>query len=249
MARTHAYLALVVAAACGRAPGTPAAEPAADPTAGAIAGLVVDQDTGDPLSFATLEATEWKTNKRTVAQVTTGADGDYTIGNLPPGTYLIDVSYRSHRARFFAVPVTAGNTTSLDARLPTRELSSDASYQYVDIANNPVTYAPPREDERSAIGATSTGGIRGRVRDIASREDLPGAVVAATNPALRDAIMAIANDDGDYLMRSLPPGTYTLSVYYHLIERGNIEVRRTGVEVVAGEITEIDLHLDSKTDQ
>jgi hypothetical protein len=48
------------------------------------------------------------------------------------------------------------------------------------------------------------------------------------------------------LLRGLPPGTYTLSVYYHLVERGTIEVRRTGVDVTAGNVTVIDLDLDAQ---
>ena len=84
------------------------------------------------------------------------------------------------------------------------------------------------------------------IRDLATGDPLPGAVVAATSPALADAQLAVAGDDGRYRHNGLRPGTYSLSVYYHVIERGNIEVRRTGVEVIAGRTTVIDLNLDSK---
>jgi hypothetical protein len=87
------------------------------------------------------------------------------------------------------------------------------------------------------------------VRDIARSAALPGAVISAITGATGKTRNAISDDDGRYLLRGLPPGTYTLSVYYHLVDRGNIEVRRTGVEVVAGEVTEIDLDIDAKTEE
>lgn len=241
----HQLAALaVLALGCGRAaPATPI-----QPTTGAIAGVVKDSSSGDPLSFARVAATSWATKETIPGGATTSADGSYRLEALAEGTYLIEVHYADHRVRFFAVPVHAGQTTTLDAAIDAAELKSEASYDYVDMQRNPIVAAPRAgpEHERSA---TKSGGIRGSVRDSASQQLLPGAVVAATTPGLRDAQLAIANDDGTYLLRSLPPGTYTLSVYYHLVERGNIEVRRTGVAVNAGEITVIDLVLDAQVER
>lgn len=238
----------LLAFGCGR--GTPAGP--TQPTGGAITGVVKDSATGDPLSFARIEATKWSTHGSSRGaqpdSVTTQADGTYRLDQLAEGTYLVEVQYADHRVRFFTVPVQLGQTTTLDVPIDASGLSSSASYDYVDMQRNPiVTAAPVGPDHERA--APQSGGIRGSVRDQATKQFLPGAVVAATTPGLRDAQLAIADDDGAYLLRSLPPGTYTLSVYYHLIERGNIEVRRTGVGVNVGEITVIDLVLDAQIEQ
>jgi hypothetical protein len=234
----------LLALGCGR--GTPA-QPA-QPTTGAIAGVVTDSSTGDPLSFARIEATEWSTRRAVPDSATTQADGAYRLDALAEGTYLIEVQYADHRVRFFTVPVHLGQTTTLDVPIDASGLTSSASYDYIDMLRNPIATAAPVGPARERAPARS-GGIRGSVRDQATQQFLPGAVVAATTPGLRDAQLAIADDDGTYLLRSLPPGTYTLSVYYHLIERGNIEVRRTGVGVNVGEMTVIDLLLDAQIEQ
>lgn len=241
---TAITLALLALGCGGRsAPAVPAA-----PTTGAIAGVVKDSATGDPLSFARVEATEWSTRRAVPDSVTTQADGTYRLDALAEGTYLIEVQYADHRIRFFTVPVHLGRTTTLDVPIDASGLTSSASYDYVDMQRNPIATAAPVGPDRERA-APQSGGIRGSVRDQASKQFLPGAVVAATTPGLRDAQLAIADDDGAYVLRSLPPGLYTLSVYYHLIERGNIEVRRTGVGVNVGEITVIDLVLDAQIEQ
>lgn len=236
---------MALATACGHAP--PPRAPA--PTGGAIAGTVRDASSGDALSFADIEITEWGSMKdRTVRTASSRADGEFALTGLRKGLYLVDVRYGEHRVRVFAVPVDPHDTTRLKVTVDTGALSSDKSYQYVDMAKNPVIAAKAPELARHGIAAARTGAIRGVVTEIASKQRLPGAVVAATTPGVRDAQLAIADDKGDYQLHGLPPGTYTLSVYYHLVERGNIEVRRTGVAVTAGHETVVDLELDTVTE-
>ncbi len=238
--------ALILATACSHpaaAPRTPAT------TGGGIAGTVRDSSSGDALSFAEIQITEWGSMAdRQVRSASSRADGGFEQAGLRGGLYLVDVRYGEHRVRVFAVPVDNGKTTELQVKIDTGALSSDKSYQYVDMATNPVLTAKAPDPEQHAIAAR-TGAIRGVVTEIASKQQLPGAVVAATTPGVRDAQLAIADDRGQYHLRGLTPGTYTLSVYYQLVERGNIEVRRTGVAVDAGRETVIDLQLDAVTEQ
>lgn len=237
---------MALATACSH----PAPPRAPAPTGGTIAGSVHDASSGDALSFADIEITEWGSMKdRTVRSASSRADGKFALTGLRKGLYMVDVHYGEHRVRVFAVPVNRQDTTLLKVTIDTGALSSDQSYQYVDMAKNPVTTAGPAALEQHGIAAARTGAISGVVTEIASKQRLPGAVVAATTPGVRDAQLAIADDKGDYQLRGLPPGTYTLSVYYHLVESGNIEVRRTGVAVTAGHETVVDLQLDAVTEE
>ena len=69
---------------------------------------------------------------------------------------------------------------------------------------------------------------------------------AADKPAGDARVLAMADEQGRFRMHALSPGVYTLSAYYQVIGRGAIEIRRTNVRVVAGEITVIDLDLDAQ---
>lgn len=61
----------------------------------------------------------------------------------------------------------------------------------------------------------TTGAIRGVVKDKASGEPGVGATVVATSPALQGEQVVIADETGGYYITSLPPGVYTLTVYYN----------------------------------
>jgi hypothetical protein len=109
--------------------------------------------------------------------------------------------------------------------------------------------ADPAGDPAAADPSRRPGAIVGRVVDGTSGDAFPGAVVMVTGDALPDAIPAISDDAGRYRVAGLPPGTYVLSVYYHLVERGNLELRRGDVAVTAGGTTSVDLALDLRLDR
>jgi len=98
----------------------------------------------------------------------------------------------------------------------------------------------------SAVGARATGEIAGRVTDGVGARATPfaGAVVAAMAPGQADAPMAISDQRGRYRLRGLRPGRYDLTVYYQLVDRGAIELRRSNIEVTAGRVTRVDLEID-----
>ena len=59
--------------------------------------------------------------------------------------------------------------------------------------------------------AQDTGIVTGTVAD-ASGQILPGASVALTNEATRDARTTVTNERGDFTFRAVPPGIYTVTV-------------------------------------
>ena len=74
--------------------------------------------------------------------------------------------------------------------------------------------------------AFTTGSVRGVVKDKASGEPSVGATVVATSPALQGEQVVIADETGSYFITSLPPGVYTLTVYYNdtTFSRNNVTV-------------------------
>ncbi len=61
--------------------------------------------------------------------------------------------------------------------------------------------------------AQDTGIVTGTVVD-ASGQVLPGATVALTNEATRDARTMVTNERGDFTFRAVPPGIYTVTVEF-----------------------------------
>src|SRR5262249_6376597 len=79
----------------------------------------------------------------------------------------------------------------------------------------------------------SVGSLRGQIRDKANGEGAVGATVVATSPALQGEQVVITDDTGQYFITSLPPGIYTLTVYYNdaTFSKGNILIQ-VGKEAV-----------------
>jgi outer membrane receptor protein involved in Fe transport len=88
-------------------------------------------------------------------------------------------------------------------------------------------------DRAAQADAFTTGSLRGQVKDKASGEASVGATVVATSPALQGEQVVIADESGSYYLTSLPPGIYTLTVYYNdaTFSRNNVLVQ-VGKEAV-----------------
>jgi TonB dependent receptor/Carboxypeptidase regulatory-like domain len=84
-----------------------------------------------------------------------------------------------------------------------------------------------------ADASSTEGSLRGQVRDKGASEPAVGATVVATSPALQGEQVVITDDTGQYFITALPPGVYTLTVYYNDVtySRGNVLVQ-VGKEVV-----------------
>src|ERR1043165_1766518 len=66
-----------------------------------------------------------------------------------------------------------------------------------------------------AQGSATVGSLRGQIRDKSNGEAAIGATVVATSPALQGEQVVLADESGLYFLTSLPPGPYTLTVYYN----------------------------------
>jgi outer membrane receptor protein involved in Fe transport len=90
------------------------------------------------------------------------------------------------------------------------------------------------------LKAQSTGAITGTVVDAENGETLIG-----VNIILEGTLIGNNSDlDGNYLIRNIEPGTYTLLVSYVSFQKQTI----TGVEVRAGETLKLDLTLKPETE-
>lgn len=88
------------------------------------------------------------------------------------------------------------------------------------------------ENVASAQG-TTVGSLRGTIRDKNGGDAAVGATVVATSPALQGEQVVITDDTGQYFITALPPGVYTLTVYYNdaTFSRGNVLIQ-VGKEAV-----------------
>jgi outer membrane receptor protein involved in Fe transport len=107
--------------------------------------------------------------------------------------------------------------------------------------------------QEAAAQSSTTGAVRGVVRDKGDgNAAVAGAPIAATSPALQGSQLVITDDQGGFLIDSLPPGMYTLTVYWNNAEftRGNVLIQvgkqafvpvgiDTGSEAAVGEKIEI----------
>jgi hypothetical protein len=91
-----------------------------------------------------------------------------------------------------------------------------------------------------AQGSATVGSLRGQIRDKAAGEAAVGATVVATSPALQGEQVVITDENGAYFITSLPPGMYTLTVYYN-----DATFSRSNVLVQVGKEAVINVTVDS----
>lgn len=227
-------LALLVAllAACGAS----AIHPVSRPTTGVIAGLARDKDSGDPVAKAEIRV---RGQGDLAGRETTSNDhGLYDVDHLPPGSYQLTARFAGQPVDVVNIAVRAGETT------------------YVDIVftlGRPeplrVDYGDPKRGAidryRPAHLSAVTSIIEGTVNDASTRERVPGAVVTAVMRGLSDAQQTISDDQGRFRFEPLPPGTYTVSAYYSIGDRGQVEVRRSDIEVAGAEAVIVPLWIET----
>jgi outer membrane receptor protein involved in Fe transport len=87
---------------------------------------------------------------------------------------------------------------------------------------------------------STTGAVRGVVKDQAGGGAAIGATVVATSAALQGEQVVVADDTGGYYLTSLPPGIYTLTVYY-----ADATFSRANVLVQVGKEAVVNIAIDS----
>ncbi len=74
------------------------------------------------------------------------------------------------------------------------------------------------------------------MNDLGSHERIVGAAITAVGPGAGDgapALQTISDDQGRYKFDNVPPGVYVISTYYSVGGHGQIEVRRSDIDVAA----------------
>jgi hypothetical protein len=214
-------VALLLLAACGAAQH-------ARPTTGSIGGLARDHDSGDPVAKAQIHLRRDGELTASHAAIT-AADGSFAIPQLRPGKYTLTASFAGQPIDIDHITVRARETTVVDV---TFTLGRPEPL-HVDFGN-------PKDGEiarfHSSHVAAQAAIIEGSVTDAATRAPVAGAAVTATGGGAGTPVTleTVTDDLGHYRFDSVVPGAYTVSAYYSVGGRGQIEIRRGDIEVDGG---------------
>ena len=94
-----------------------------------------------------------------------------------------------------------------------------------------------------AQASATNGQLRGQIKDKATGEAAIGATVVATSPALVGEQVVITDETGQYFVNSLPPGLYTLTIYYE-----NKTFSRANVLIQLGKEALVNVTVDPKAE-
>jgi outer membrane receptor protein involved in Fe transport len=88
---------------------------------------------------------------------------------------------------------------------------------------------------------STTGAVRGQVKDQASGEAVIGATVVASGPALQGTQATITDETGQYFIANLPPGVYQVVVYY-----ADAQFSRTNVLAQLGKVGVVNININTQ---
>jgi uncharacterized surface anchored protein len=218
------------AAACGvthRAPDRP-------PGPGAVAGLVRSATTGEGVEGARVVLR--RPGSLAPIQGVTDAGGAYYIADLPPGPYAVNAYVEEQSIGEQSATITHDRITALDFAVGRAE---DLPIDLNAPSMAPLwRYRPPGADQ-------ATGTIEGTVADT-QRERLAGAVVSIIRDGGYLAEQTFTDDRGRFQVAGLSPGSYSVSAYYAVVTRAQMEVRRNLVKVDGGETVVVPLWLETE---
>lgn len=224
-------LCLAVLTACGGKGESTAANRAK--LRAAILGLARDSHTGEPVAMADISVSGPEAKK-----TSTNKYGLYTIDGLRAGTYTLTGVFAGQPIEISKIPVRDGEATYVDLMFtlgdpqPIMVVFGDHTAE--------ITRYKPKNIQPSAIL------IEGTVSDVATRERVAGAVVTAVYKDAANNLhteQTITDNDGRYRFENLPPGSYTISAYYSISGRAQVEMQR-GVDVVATEAAIVPLVIE-----
>ena len=95
-----------------------------------------------------------------------------------------------------------------------------------------------------ADASTTEAQMHGVIRDKGANEPAVGATVVATSPALQGEQVVITDDTGQYFITALPPGVYTLTVYYN-----DVTYTRSNVLLQVGQDIVVNVSVNSATNK
>jgi len=206
------------------------------PTTGAIAGLARDHDTGDPVALAEIRV---RGQGDAVARKTTSNDhGLYDVDHLRPGKYQLTALFAGQPVEVVNIDVVAGETTFVDVVF-TLGRPEPLRIDYGDPRQGEIVrYRPPQLASSHAI-------IEGTVNEIATRRRIAGAVVTAVRREVGDTQQTVSDDHGRFRFDQVAPGTYSVSAYYSIAGRGQVEVRRSQIALAGAEAVIVPLWLET----
>jgi mannose-6-phosphate isomerase-like protein (cupin superfamily) len=210
---------------------------AAPPRTGAVVGLARDHDSGEALAKAEIRLRA--PGEFTPRLALSGGDGRYALDRLPPGTYDLTALFAGQPLEVVAVEVRPGATTTVDLTF-TLGRPDPIHTSFGDPREGAIDRYRPRGQ------AATIGRIEGIVGDTSSRARIGGAVVTVIGPGTPPPTYQMITDDaGRYAFEALPPARYTVSAYYSVDGRGQIEVRRSEVEVGGGDAVIVPLWIET----
>jgi hypothetical protein len=229
--RVAILLLCLSACAGGVAHGTKASR-----TTGGIAGLARDHDSGDPVAKAEIRLRA--TDEMKPLETVTSDRGLFDIQKLRPGRYTLSALFAGQPVEVSNIEVRAGEITTVDV---TFTLGRPEPLQY----DHTLKGAEIDRYRPKSLSASSAGLIEGTVNDMQTNKRVSGAVVFAVNGSdTASAQQTISDDFGRYRFDSMVPGTYEISTYYSVSNRGRIEVRRSGIEVSRSEAVVVPLWIE-----
>jgi protocatechuate 3,4-dioxygenase beta subunit len=199
--------------------------------AAAISGRVVD-DRGDPIVGALVVAAtpdKIEAPARESARISTDDRGEYRIGGLPPGTYIVSITMAGAEVEtrdvgngitsvgpaqyrtFFAD--TADRDGAARVSLRPGDERADVDFHLVSSALSPMRDGlpmriVPNARARSRDGASS---ISGTITSTSGTPLRARVVMYADNPLLLADRATTSDDDGRYEFSGLPAGTYRIA--------------------------------------
>ena len=209
------YLLVVLLVACGGAQHRP--------TNGGISGLARDHDSGDSIPGA--EVRIRAKGDMQALRLHSGRDGHYNVGQLPPGLYSLNAWFAGQPINIENIQVRAGEPAIVDL------VFTLGRPDPIDL-----DFGDPRIGAIDHYRHADTSLIEGTISDSATNDRVAGAVITAIGPGdTPTTLQAVSDDQGRYRFDPVPPGTYTVSAYYSIGGRGQVEIRRSKIRVAAAE--------------
>ncbi len=199
---------------------------------GAVTILCTDRDSAEIVAHADLVL-----RGPTPATMTSSKYGFATFDHLQPGTYDLVATFADQPVEIDAVAVRANQTSYLDVTF-TLGQPDPVKHRWGDGGLAPVERFRPRGM------APTVSRIEGTVSDVTTHARVSGASITAQRGTAPDVLQAVTDDQGRFRFDDVLPGSYTLSADYSISGRGQIQVRRSGIEIAAGEGARVPLAIE-----
>jgi hypothetical protein len=203
------YLAADAVPAEASAVGQPKASEVRLTPEGLISGRAVDQFNA-PIAGASIRAVERGDVVRfsSSASATTDDLGQYTIGGLDPGDYVVGIVGEKRPVYSFPTTYFPSATTSEAATVIKVEAGQERSGADIQFRFDPPL---PRKEPNSLYSeASSAGTIGGIVRDGAGRGAAQTIVIIVSSQGSAVPREALTDESGRFQFPNLPPGRFVL---------------------------------------